>query len=499
MDWNLSDQYDHKALARYFATTVLMVAAFKVSHGFAALALPVLTIGSLLNRKAVALLYWVLFLTVSSTGNTMVFSRNAVTVLTARVVLVMLTFLVAGKVFSSRSSRSMMPIWGVVPYILWECVSSAQGYAPIISYLKLFLFCCIFLAMFGVANEVNASTRVNAKILRSSILSIVMLMVLGSLALVPFGIGQMSGEDAMEAIKSGEAVSLFCGMCSHSQAFGPMMGILGTFIFADLVFSIKKWDKLYVLLLLACPLLCVKSSSRTGMGTMIAGFGMVTFMFMQAKGIRHNWKGKVCSVMTLVAVAAGVAVVAVPQMRDRVTKFALKTTAAKGERDSVTVENMFSSRQVKIDEALAGFRKKPLLGNGFQVSEEIGMQRRSGLLSYLAAPIEKGVWVYAILEEGGVIGMALFCGWLIFLFPTLYKRGAYVMAATFFAFMMANVGEFCVFAMTYVGGFYWTLTFAAGTLDVQRLKNQGEKFIWEVPIEQVIAEVGMDEWVRVRG
>lgn len=196
-------------------------------------------------------------------------------------------------------------------------------------------------------------------------------------------------------------------------------------------------------------------------------------------------------------VAAAVAVVALPQLRERVAKFALKK-AESSESGRVTIEGMFSSRQEKIDIAMRNFRNKPFQGNGFQVSEEMQFQKRSGLTSYLAAPIEKGVWMYAILEEGGIVGFILFTGWLIVLFPTLYKRHAYVMAGTMFAFIMANVGEFCLFAMTYVGGFYWALVFAAGTLDVQRMKGQNIQ-VFDVPIEQVMEEVGMDEWVRIRG
>lgn len=494
-----SDQYDHKALIRYGFKVILMMAAFKVSGGLAAALAAFFAFGALIQRTPVGLMFWVLFLTVSSTGNLVIFGRTMISMLIVRVTLVLMTFLVAGKVFGSRSSRAMAPFWGILLYGIWECASSLQGYEPIVSYLKLLLFFCIFLAMYGVANEVNASSRVNARILRSAILAIVALMVLGSVALIPFpAIGQMRGEEAIEALKSGNAVSLFCGMCSHSQALGPMMGILGTFIFADLVFSIKKWDKFYVALLLSCLIVCVKTSSRTGMGTLIAGMGMVTFLFMQSRGVGTRWKNRVVSMMSLLAILGAVAIVAVPSMRERVTQFALKTKADKETRTEVTVENMFSSRQGAIDSAMRGFKNKPLIGNGFQVSYEMQFEHRSGLLAYLAAPIEKGVWIYAILEEGGLIGFSLFTGWLLVLFPLLYKRHAYVMLATFFAFMMANVGEFCLFAMTYVGGFYWTLTFAAGTLDVQRMKGQNIP-VFFVPIKQVQREIGMDEWVRRKG
>lgn len=495
----LSDQYDHKALLKYSGMLVALVALYYVSGGYGALVLPVLTILALLQRKAIWLMFWVMWLTMSSVGNNVIFSRTVVTMMVTRVTLVTLTFLVAARVFSSRSSRPFMPFWGIIPYMLWECLSSLQGYEPIISYLKLLLFFCIFTAMFGVANEVNASTRVNAKILRSAILSVLGLMTVGSVLLIPFpGLSQMLGEDAerLLAIQAGEAVSLFCGMCSHSQAMGPLAGIAGTFIFADLVFSIKKFDRLYLFMLLCCMIVCYKTSSRTGMGTFVAGCGMVTLLFMRSRSVGRGWKTKVMGLSTGVAILGAVVVIAVPSLRQSATNFVLKTRT--GEKADLSFENVTSSRAGAKDLAVMGLKRSPFLGNGFQVSWEMQYEHRSGLLDYLAAPIEKGVLIYAILEEGGIVGMILFCGWLIYLFPALIKRHAYEMACVFFAFIVANMGEFCIFSMTYIGGFYWTMVLASGTLDVQRMKGQKIQ-VYNVPIEQVMQEVGMDEWVRVRG
>lgn len=495
----LSDQYDHKALVKYTGTLVALVALYYGSRGYGALILPVLTILALVQRKAIWLMFWVMWLTMSSVGNNVIFSRNLVTMMVTRVTLVTLTFLVIPRVFSSRSSRPMMPFWGIIPYLLWECLSSLQGYEPVVSYLKLFLFFCIFLAMFGVVNEVNASTRVNAKIVRSAILSVLGMMIVGSVLLIPFpGLSQMVGEDAQKllAIQAGEIVSLFCGMCSHSQAMGPLAGIAGTFIFADLVFSIKKWDRLYMFMLLCCVIICYKTSSRTGMGTFVAGCGMTTLLFLRSRGVGRGWKTKVMSLATGMAILGAVAIIAVPNLRQGATNFLLKTKS--GEKQSLSFENITSSRAGAKDLAIQGLKRSPFLGNGFQVSWEMQYEHRSGLASYLAAPIEKGVWIYAIVEEGGIVGMILFCGWLLYLFPVLIKRHAYEIACVFFAFMVANMGEFCIFSMTYIGGFYWTMVLAAGALDVQRMKGQKIQ-VYNVPIEQVMQEVGMDEWVRVRG
>ena len=116
-------------------------------------------------------------------------------------------------------------------------------------------------------------------------------------------------------------------------------------------------------------------------------------------------------------------------------------------------------------------------------------------MEYMSAPIEKGVWITAVLEEGGLMGFLLFAGFLVVCFALLVKRHAYIGAGALWVFAVVNMGEFNFFSMSYTGGFEWALVFAAVILDGQRMKNVGLE-VWEVPMEVVIEEVGMDEWVK---
>ena len=493
----LSDQYDHKSLMKYGAWLLALTVLIHFSKGYAAPVIALVALFSLVRRKSIELLFLVMFLTLVGIGNDRIFSRSIVAMISTRAILVIITFFLITKIFNSPKSRIMAPIFGIMGYACWEIVSSAQGYAPMISFLKLFLFFCIFLSMYGIANEVNASTRANARVLRAAILSIVALCTIGSVLLIPFpGISLMQRGD-VEAQVVGEAVSLFCGIASHSQAMGPLAAILGTFIFADLAFSIRKWDRIYLAMLLSCPLIVYKTSSRTAMGTLIAGWGFVTLLVVQSRGVGTRWKRRLLTAGVMAVILGGIVGAVVPSVRERAVEFILKTK--RGDARDITMEDVISSRQSKIDDAVRGFRQKPILGNGFQVSAEMANKQRSGLKDYIAAPIEKGVWFYAIPEEGGIVGMILFCGWLVYLFPALYRRKAYVMASTMFAFVVANCGEFSIFSMTYVGGFNWILVMAAGVLDVARLKDQKVVPVFFVPDEVLQAEVGIDEWVRLRG
>ena len=495
----MDSQYDKKAVIKYLAMALFAILIWKVTSGLGSLLVSLFVIIAVMREKPIEMLFWVLFMTYTSAGNRQLLVANIVSVTTMRATLMLLTLMLVARLFSGgRESRMMTPFWGLMFYIVWECIVSAQGFSPGVSYLKLLLFFSVFLSMYGVANTVNRSARTNAKILRSAILAIITLIIIGSVAIIPIpSLSLMTDKGAIEAMLAGEIVSLFQGMTSHSQVMGPMAGIIGTFVFADLAFSIKKWDKFYLLLLICCPLLIYKSSSRTGMGTFIAGCGMVSFLVMRAKGLGHDWKGKLLMSINTLVVCGAIAVCVLPGARDKIAEFALKWKGDK-RQETVTVEGMLKSRQSLIDEAVMNFKAKPLMGNGFQVSAAMQHQKRTRFVDYLTAPIEKGVWIYAIPEEGGIVGMVLFCGWLLVLFSLLISRHAYIGASVFFAFLVSNFGEFSMFSMSYIGGIYWTLVFAAICLDVQRMKSS-EIPVFFVPIEQVMEEVGEEEWTRLQG
>ena len=491
-------QYDKKAVMRYLLIALSTIVFWKITVGAGAVLVTLLVLIAIMRDKPIEMMFWVLFMTLSSGGNRQIFATNLISVMIVRITLLLLTVILSTRLVNGgRESRLITPFWGILVYVLWECLISIQGFSPIVSYLKLTLFFSVFLAMFGVANTVNRSMRTNAKILRSSILALIAIIVLGSVAIIPIpSLSLMTDKAALDAMLSGDVTSLFQGMTSHSQVMGPMAGIMATFLFADLAFSIKKWDKFYLVMLLACPLLIYKSSSRTGMGTMIGGIGMVCFLVMRAKGLGSNWKGKLTMTISVLFVVGTILTLFLPNIRAHISKFVLKWDNTGTQ--AVSMDNVLTTWRAAIDVAMNNFREKPFIGNGFQVSRDMYHQKRSSLTDYLTAPIEKGIWIYAILEEGGVVGMVLFCGWLVALFNMLIKRHVYIGASVFFAFLVGNFGEFSLFSMTYVGGFYWTLTFAAVCLDVQRMKASNMP-VFFVPIEQVRDEVGMDEWVRKQG
>ena len=110
-----------------------------------------------------------------------------------------------------------------------------------------------------------------------------------------------------------------------------------------------------------------------------------------------------------------------------------------------------------------------MVGNGFQVSEDMkGLQVG---LSTLSAPVEKSVWISAILEEGGVLGFIIFCGFVVMVWVKLLKWRAYIGLSAFFVLMMTNLGEFTIFSLSYTGGLLWAMVFAGLVLDSVRIRQ----------------------------
>ena len=498
------DIYDLRALKKYLLILVAFTGLSYLSKGYVFVALPVFVLWAVSKGLLVDLLFWVMVLCFTGISNPYLFPKTAFTFAIARLLLFAVAGLLMLRVAGRRNARIVSPFVGIFIYIVWEAIISFQGFEPIVSYLKILLFVPIYLALYTVANEVTASTRVNANAVRSAILAIVVYIVFVSLTLWPFpGISQLTARTTEDVAKIAQMVaegnSLFMGITNHSQALGPMLGVMLTLVFGDLVFSFKRWDPLYIATLVVGFFLIIKTSSRTALGTFIAGVAMMVWLFSLTRGTNARWKSKVMSGAFLVCLIGGVAVLMVPSLRDRAIGFTLKiqSNTAQFESSDLTFENVTSSRQGLVEEAMANFKKKPFTGNGFQVSEEMQYQHRSGFLDYMSAPIEKGVWPTAILEEGGVPGLLFFAGFLICCFCILVKRHAYIGAGTLWVFTVVNLGEFNFFSMSYTGGFEWALVFAAVILDGQRMKNVGLQ-VWNVPIEVVFEEVGYDEWMRRR-
>lgn len=467
-----SATYDKKFLVTALIGLAALVLAMKVTGGAGfVLIFPFICVGFGRNKTEV-LLWCVLATTVLTMTNSNIAPKDVIFSVVNRGIYALVGGVMVLQMVGQRASIYLAPMLGILPYILYMAVVSSVGWVPLISYLKLLLFVIVFFALYSVCNACATRYAVSPEKLRSVFLSFAVFMILGSIALIPFpAISTLSAEKLLLYYGYIPEGSLFMGMTLQSQALGPITAIFSTFLLADMLFSLKRWDWLYVILLLACPILIYKTGSRTAMGTYLAGMCFVTFLFMHARGVGAQWKGKALGTLLFLGMAGGLTFMATPQLRQSVVNFVYKVRVGDVLEEDKTFDRVIASRQGIMDNAMDNFRESPFIGNGFQVTKKLKEQDRSSWKHYLSAPIEKGVWIVAVLEEGGIFGMILFIIFLLTAFGKLLARQAFIGASVFFVFLVSSLGEFTFFSMSGMGGIFWAMIFMGLAMDAHRQRQ----------------------------
>lgn len=467
--------YDKKWLIWGLVGLVAMCAAMKVTGGAGFLLIIPLILAAFSKSRPELMLYCLLMTTVVTVTNGYIAPKGIIFSVAARGVYLLVGVVLTLQIVGQRNSRQMTPPLSILPFIAYMALVSAVGWQPTISYLKITLFLIVFFALYSVASLTAIRGGTRPECLRSVLLCFMIFVIFGSFALIPFpGIGKMGAEAAIKQGLDVESVGLFQGVTFQPQTLGPLIAGMGTLLFADLLFSVRRWDKLYVALLIVVPILVYYTSSRTAMGTLLSGFFFTGFLFMNTSGHRvgNRWKHRALSVLVLVALLGSVGLFASPGMREQVKSFVFKTGDQAVAEENVTFDRFVSSRQGLMDNAMDNFKASPWIGNGFQVSREMADMQIVDWKQLLSAPIEKGVWIYAVLEEGGVFGMALFLIFILGTLSSMIARQARIAASVLFVFLISNLGEFSIFSMSAVGGVMWTLVFSGLALDAQRLRQQ---------------------------
>lgn len=477
--------YDKKLLMQGLFGLAILCLAMKVTGGMGFLLIfPFILVG--FGKNKTGLLFWcILATTFIAMTNPNIVPTGSVFSIANRLVYLLVGGVMVLQVVGQRASKQLTSLLALLPYLAYMAIVSSVGWQPIISYLKLTLFTIVFFAFYSVSNATISRAQLNVAQLRSIFLCFAVFLIVGSVCLIPFP--AITTVAVSFYISRGLPIpdgALFMGITNQSQTLGPMTAVFSAMLLADLLFSVKKWDKLYLLLLLLSPLLIYKTGSRTAMGTYVAGLFFVTFTFMCAHGVGAKWKGKALSALFLIGMLGGIALVATPSMRQSVAQFVFKTQGAEIAKESQTFERFTSSRQGLMDRAIKNFHESPWIGNGFQVSEMQKDMRIDSWKQLLSAPIEKGVWVVAVLEEGGIFGMVLFCLFLLIAFSCLLSRQAFIGAAVLFVFIVSNLGEFTFFSMSADGGLFWAMVFLGVAMDAARLKQETQ--MWRSSLSPIM-------------
>ena len=461
--------YDWKVIRQTIFTIVVVFAAMKFTRGFGfAIVIP-FTLMALFQNRVEKLLFWIMFANMLVVTNNFFAPKNIVFAAGYRGLLTGVGLYGILLFFSVKSSKLVLPLLGIFAYLFYMILPSLQGWAPMVAILKLVMFGSTYMALAFISTKAQASSSLNIRNIRSFMLAFCIVYLVGSVLVYPFpAISLMNAE---ELLRSGSvAVNLYKGMTNHSQTLGMFVCCWTAFLLGDWFLNVQKKDKLYLGLILCGVFLILKTSSRTAMGTLLVALAFLAYNMIQARGINSRWKSKVVTGITVLSIVGAAIVIAIPTARNKVTKFAMKWG---GDESSATfdVEGAVSSRQGLVEYSLYLWRLKPTIGWGFQVSPEVGeMEKKSGGL-LLSAPVEKGVWVTAVLEEGGVFGEIIYVIYAAFAFLMLLMKRAYMGATVFMLIHVSNMGEFTMFSMSGVGCVWYSVLFTSLVFDAMRLRG----------------------------
>lgn len=475
--------YSWKWLIWCLIGLVTVCGAMKASAGAGYLLIIPLILTAFGKNRPELMLYCLLMTAMVTVVNQAIAPKGMVFSVAARAVYLVISAVLTLQVVGQRNSRLMTPLLSLLIYLAYMALISSVGWSPIISYLKMILFLMVFLALYSVANLTTIRGGTRPECLRSVILCFAIFAVFGSLALIPFpSVGKMGADQLIKQGVDVEAFGLFQGVTFQPQTLGPLVAGMSTLLLADMLFSLKRWDKLYIALMVGGAVLIYYTTSRTAMGTFLAGILFSGFLFMNtsARKIGGSWKHRALSTLILVGMLGAVGLFASPGVREKAMSFIFKTGDQAVAEEYVSFDKFVSSRQGLVDSALANFKDSPWIGNGFQVAPEMAEREIVSWKQLLSAPIEKGVWIYAVLEEGGVFGMALFVIFILVSFIALISRQAYIASCILFVFLISNLGEFTIFSMSANGGMLWALVFSGLALDAQRLRQQATPYLWPV-------------------
>lgn len=443
-----------------------LMALCKVTQGAAFAVMVPITFVMILQGRNTSVLFIILFSTFAMLFNGFFMPKGFVFFISQKVLLLIASCFLMLQAFGRHSSRIMTPFLMMFPFLLFMFITSQRGWAPNISNLKLLLFTVLYLGMYGSAvRAMNA--RTDLRQLRTLCLFIAVFILIGSVLVWPIKSISIMGAEAL--LKNPDAKSLYQGTTNHSQALGGLAACLGTFLWCDWIFCIQRKSRLYLALLICAAIFVYVSQSRTAMATFVVGIGFATLCAKRRSLIGALWRRKMVSIMIGVGMLGGVAVLAVPSLREKAMSFVVKYNT-EGKELEISSESILSSRQFKLNSALDNWRRSPWIGNGFQVSEEMHYTKVNGLKDMLSAPVEKSTWTHAILEEGGVVGMALFLLFVLVVMVQLMRHRAYFTATMFVMFLVSNLGEFSIFSMSGGGGIQWSMIFVAAVFDFKRLQ-----------------------------
>lgn len=404
--------------------------------------------------------------------------------------------LLFGLLTCAKGKGQGLPLGTMYGYLGVAAISSAQGWCPPVSYLKLLQFIVFLVTIVQMEKILQQSDQALVQV-RMAFLVFSIIILLGSAAtlFIP-GIGySMYNRHAFDgqSITFDElgSFSLFSGVGLHSQALAPMLACFNAWVLCDMLFVQKKMTRLHLAMLAVAPILLYKTHSRTGLVAYVGSLGIIGFVLLPKAKIARMFRNRVRQIMygglfVLMAVAA------IMEVRNHtISAWIRKQDESVVESDERgMMEALTASRQGSNEQNLYDFHQNMVLGKGFQTMEWHAAAYKAGRLSFWSAPIEKGVMPLMILGETGVVGAAAFLVFLFCFYSACLARRYVATLALFTTVLVANLGEASFFSPTATGGVILLVALVGGyAIDLTTLRNfdPNRRFQFRMPWGRPVA------------
>lgn len=345
-------------------------------------------------------------------------------------------------------------LWHVLFIVVSAILSIMTGYFVRIALLKILNYAIGTTAILAQV----AIQRARRRDLTEWFVTLIVVIVILGFASLPLGIAYNA-----KHLGEGGPKYYFNGPFYHSNTMGPFAALIALYLSSVYLFGAYRNRWICGALILSLVYFMRLSQSRTSFAALLAGLSVVlalTFLLRRRRQIllRLNLRRSTL-IAGAVAFAAALALVDVAT-DGQLSKSAIKFINKGPDREEVSLEQVLSSRQGRIEMSWANFQQSPLIGIGFELSTEQWFQENA---SIFYAPVEKGFLPTAVLEQSGIIGAVFFVATLIAMIGYLASTMNVPGLVMFIGFLIVNCGEVMYFSVAGHGAFGWLMV-AAGIL-----------------------------------
>ncbi len=391
----------------------------------------------------------------------------------------------------SRKGHHRLPFIMMVPFMMVAIVSSVDGWAPMVSMLKIINFSVFLLGLWFGTQNLQERPR-DLFVLRAFFLSLAFLIVVGSILLSPFpaisyatslGYALREGgvelaEEVYQYMQEEGMKTLFCGITNQSQALAPLSACAFAFTACDMLFIERRFRVPHVALLVTAMPVLYMTRSRLALVTLMAAMVVIVFYTTRHIQMRADVRARLGQGVVLFLVFV-FSLAVVSQIKSGImSEWVRKTSDVRDDQRSL-MEALTSSRMGLIGLSIKDFNRNPMIGMGFQVAEYTQARTR-GKGFVISASIEKGVLPVMVLGETGILGAFFFSLFLASFYYTCSQRKYHITITLFSVFLVTNMGEATFFSPGGGGGFLWMVCVVGGfSLDTILLYRSNVETAWQ--------------------